>query len=234
MKLSNIGVIVSARMGSTRLPGKAMLPLCGMPMLKLLLTRLIASTHTVKIVLATTQQAEDDVLCELAQEMKVDYFRGDTNDLIHRYLHCAKQYRLDYIVRVTADCPFVDGITLDYFLEQASRLAPFTLATTKRLFPIGIDFELFETAQLEKIYHTKSITKEEKEHLTLYFYNNENDYLIRRVAPPLSWQSTEETFTIDTLVDYQKALALTKSVGSPHFKITEILNDKHENKLLQV
>jgi len=91
--MKRIGVIVSARMASSRLPGKAMLPLGGMPVIEFLMTRLKASTYFSHVILATTNQADDDVLAQHMNRINVPIFRGDKDDLVSRYLGAADEFQ---------------------------------------------------------------------------------------------------------------------------------------------
>lgn len=224
---AKIAVIVAARMGSSRLPGKALLPILEQPMLKLLLTRLKANKHNVPILLATTMQPKDDRLCNIAQEVDCQWFRGNQNDLVQRYIDCARQFQVDHIVRVTADCPFVDGSTLDYFLDSvyAYGASEFDLATTKGKFPVGIDFELFKRSRLEELHNSGHLSPEHREHLTLYFYHHAKEYLIKVISPPQNWEKTTTAFTIDTQEDYNKAIVLTKNFKTPHFSVYNLINN---------
>ncbi|MCS5707686.1 hypothetical protein CC99x_002075 [Candidatus Berkiella cookevillensis] len=224
---TNMAVIVAARMGSSRLPGKAMLPLLERPMLELLLTRLKDNKYGLPIILATTSLPEDEILCEIAEKQDCLWFKGNPHDLVHRYIECAKHFQIDRIIRVTADCPFVDGSTLDYFLDAtfSSFSTGFSLATTKGKFPVGIDFELFERNSLEKLHQSDCLTPEHREHLTLYFYHHQNEYPIKVISPPESWKSNPSSFTIDTLEDYNKAIVLTKNFKTPHFSVYNLINN---------
>ncbi|MBS0289681.1 MAG: hypothetical protein JSS07_06570 [Proteobacteria bacterium] len=219
----NIGVIVAARLASKRLPGKALLPMFGLPMLGLLLHRLKSTTSSVKIVLATTKRNEDKQLCSIANEMGYDSFQGDENDLVARYVDCANFYNMDYVVRVTGDCPFVDGPTLDFFLKAALNNEVFSLATTKGCFPVGIDFELFTTKSMQHLHETH-LTVQEREHLTLHYYQN-SIYPIKRIYPPQDWKNTTTSFTIDTEEDYKKAILLTKDFKDPNFSVRDLINN---------
>lgn len=219
----NIGVILAARMGSSRLPGKAMLPLLQMPMLKLQIMRLQQSRLCKNIILATTDQPADSVLIDLANQSGISCFIGDKSDLIKRYLDCAKHFGLDYLIRITGDCPFVDGQSLDDFIEKAFiDNAPFDLATTKGNYPVGIDFELFSYETLCRV-NTLPLTKDHREHLTLYFYENLDTYKIKRIMPPSNWGQTKDHFTIDTENDYKHALKITNNLKKPFFTIDELI-----------
>ena len=109
--------IIEARMTSTRLPGKVMLPILGKPMLELLIERLKRATLINQIVVATTQNLTDYAIEQLAQRMGVECFRGSEDDVLDRVLHAAHTYEADVIVEVTGDCPLIDPLIIDKVIK---------------------------------------------------------------------------------------------------------------------
>ena len=167
--LGNIGVIVSARTSSTRLPGKALLPLDGVPLIVFLLRRLKSPSRTHHLVLATTELATDDELAAIVEAEGISVYRGDADNLIARHVSIAEKFNFDTLVRITGDCPFVDADVLGSCLDMCSALDPFDLATTKGHFPVGIDLEIFSSAALKIISSSTDLNNHHREHLTLYF-----------------------------------------------------------------
>ncbi|EMM79689.1 cytidylyltransferase domain protein [Leptospira interrogans str. 2006001854] len=121
-----VGILIQARMGSTRLPGKIALPFGDTTILGFMLERLKCSKFQENIVVLTTEESIDDKTEEIAKKNGVSVFRGSTNDLIQRYLKAAKQYNLDIIVRLTGDCPLIDSKVMDsmvnFFLYNEGRV----------------------------------------------------------------------------------------------------------------
>src|SRR5438132_7244820 len=103
-----IGAVVQARMGSTRLPGKVLLPIAGRPLLDHVVGRLSQLRNKVLAVVATTDTSTDDVISERCGYLGVECFRGSEHDVLDRYVACARAYGLDHVVRLTADNPFTD------------------------------------------------------------------------------------------------------------------------------
>ena len=101
-------VVIQCRYNSTRLPGKAMMLLGGIPMLSFLLKRLKAGLpeERFKIILATTEDAADDIIANLGEEEEAEVLRGEEYDVLKRYLRCLEAFPADIVVRVTADNPF--------------------------------------------------------------------------------------------------------------------------------
>src|SRR5262245_7767926 len=113
MNLGRVGVVLAARMSSSRLPGKALLPLQGLPMILFLLRRLSALSKG-DLVVATTNLPADDVLFEKVSAAGVKVFRGSSPDVVKRYCSAAEYFGFDTIARVTADCPFIDAVLVDH------------------------------------------------------------------------------------------------------------------------
>lgn len=228
---SKVGVVIAARLGSSRLPGKAVRPLMGQPMLAFLIRRLQQNKSGIPCILATTQEPENRALCDIAHELGCPSFAGATDDLVSRYYQCAIEYDCDYIVRVTADCPFLDGATLDDFLQRAFTIEqPFDLVTTKTQYPQGLDFELFPTTLLKQINQADDISTFQREHLTLYLYDNIHRYNIIKMSPPKDWPTADGTYTIDTPTDYDRAQMLVQAFQSFRFDVPSLLRKAAECK----
>src|SRR5262245_41941875 len=142
-----LGIILAARTASLRLPGKALLPLQGVPMVAFLLRRLKGATSG-EVVVATTANAADDRLAELASEEGVRWCLGPEDDVVPRYVACAKRFDFGIVARVTGDCPFVDAGMVDWSVRQAVEGHPFDLASTKGEFPVGLDVEIYRAAHM--------------------------------------------------------------------------------------
>src|SRR5690349_1171001 len=98
-------IYVQARMGSTRLPGKVMLPIVGKPALQLLIERLRRVSEVDAVVILTTINRVDDQIVSFCKEKGIDCLRGSEEDVLSRYYDAAEQRKPDAIVRITSDCP---------------------------------------------------------------------------------------------------------------------------------
>src|SRR5689334_14768525 len=103
-----VGAIVQARMGSTRLPGKALLDIEGMSMLTRVVDRVRRAQTIDRVIVATSTNTKDDRLAEHAREASVEVYRGSEEDVLDRYYHAARHHKLDVVVRITSDCPLLD------------------------------------------------------------------------------------------------------------------------------
>lgn len=217
------GVIVAARTGSSRLPGKALLPLRGLPMLAYLLRRLKTSSRAGRLILATTDLPGDDALQQLADKEAVPVFRGSRDDLVARFVAAEQVYPSQYVVRVTADCPFVDGATLDHCLAQCDALGSFDIATTKGRFPVGVDFEIYRSATMARLHNQADLDAQDREHLTLHMYRHRDRFSFKELSAPPGWPSAGRSFTVDTPDDYAFAAALADRLDGPLAPVDRIL-----------
>jgi spore coat polysaccharide biosynthesis protein SpsF len=176
-------LILQARMGSTRLPGKSMMPLAGVPLVGRILERVKRSEKLDEIVLATTQKDEDDVLTKLSQSYGIPFFRGSENDLVDRYFQCAKEFNADIIARLPADNPVpepreIDRI-VDFHLTGQSDFSSNLAEVLGNGYPDGIGAEVFNRNTLEEIWHN-CIDPQKREHLHLNYF----DYKAQKAADP--------------------------------------------------
>ena len=110
--------IIQARMSSTRLPRKVLLPLAGREVLAHVLDRLAVCETIDDVVVATSDHPSDDVLARWCDSHGVPVFRGSLDDVLDRYYQCAVQARADAVVRITADCPALDPTIVDEVVAQ--------------------------------------------------------------------------------------------------------------------
>lgn len=222
MPMSSIATVLSARMASSRLPGKAMLPLGGVPIIQFIVERLRQAQRGGKLILATTTRSDDDILAHLAKQLDILVFRGADTDVAGRYVALAHEFKLDWIVRVTGDCPFIDAASLDYCLAQWQPSTTGLFWSTKGEFPVGIDYELISCAALRSGW--PSMTAEEREHVTLRFYRSDEANLYgRQFLPPAGWPRTTRHFTVDTPDDYRQACEWVGRLRTRKFPVSELL-----------
>lgn len=168
------GIIIQARMGSTRLPEKIMMPIKNKPIFDYQLKRL--GTLSYPVFIATTTKSSDDIVEKFAEERGLPCFRGDENNVLSRYYHCAKEHKLENIVRLTSDCPLIDadiieqGISM-YFAQND--VNTYVSNTLDRTYPRGADFEVFSFKQLE-IAFEQAVDPVDQEHVTPYIWKNKS------------------------------------------------------------
>ena len=166
--------ILQARCSSRRLPNKVLRPLLGRPMVLREVERLSRSRNIDRIVLATSVDASDDELYDVAREAGIDVYRGSLDDVLGRYYSCAKEYGADHIVRVTGDCPVIDWRVADEVIARhLTEQNDYTRTTA--YFPDGLDTEIITFEALSKAYREAKLCSE-REHVTLYFHNHPENF----------------------------------------------------------
>ena len=207
------GVVVAARRNSLRLPGKALLDLAGHPSLEFLLRRLAEMREADVTILATTERADDDALAEMARAEGIHVVRGSTDDVVGRFVKAAADHQLDYVVRVTADCPFLDAALVDDCIAQCRAAEPFALMSTKGAFPVGIDVEVYPAARMQELHESDLLGPAHREHLTLYLYETLPKSEQGLLQPPADLPRSTLEFTLDTAEDLARLSAIALKAG---------------------
>ncbi|MCF8243035.1 MAG: glycosyltransferase family protein [Melioribacteraceae bacterium] len=225
----NIITIVQARTGSTRLPRKVLLSLCGKPLLVRMIERVKASQLAGKVIVATSDLFEDNVIADICESEKIECFRGHPTDLLDRHFFAAKYYKADAVVKIPSDCPLIDPNLIDKIIktyldnldttDYVSNLHPAT-------FPDGNDVEIMSFKTIERTWF--EATKDfEREHTTPYIWENPEKFRIKNIV----WENGKDysgthRWTIDYEEDYIFIREVFESLYSPEriFSMYDILN----------
>lgn len=200
---NNVLCLIQARMSSTRLPGKVMREVNGKSIISVMVNSLKQSQHITKIIVATSDNPNDNIFVEHLIENKIDYFRGSENDALSRFYFAAKQENPDYIVRITGDCPLIDPYIVDQVIEQILiQKKDYCSNVEQRTFPRGYDTEVFTFKTLETMFH-ESKNNLEKEHVTLFINNNPDLFNIQGITASQNKQHPEWRICVDTEKDFQ-------------------------------
>ncbi|MFC0515780.1 cytidylyltransferase domain-containing protein [Mucilaginibacter angelicae] len=167
-------IIVPARMASSRLYGKVMLPIMGKSLLARMVERIGMIQHQASIVIATTEGAEDNVIAQEAENLNIPCYRGSLGNLLDRHYQAAKFFNADVVVKIPADCPLIDPRIIDKVLEYffsnrqkfdyVSNLYPAT-------YPDGNDVEVMTIACLKQAWENAG-RPYDFEHTSPYIYEN--------------------------------------------------------------
>ncbi|MBI3544754.1 MAG: glycosyltransferase family protein [Deltaproteobacteria bacterium] len=220
------GIVVQARMTSTRLPGKVLKPVCGKPLLEIELERLRRSKRAQEVVVATTGQAADDPVVELCKRLSVPFFRGSEDDVLSRFYETAKKYGLDVIARTTADCPVIDPAVIDLafetFLEVPGRY-DYVSNTLKRTYPRGLDVEVFSFKALEEAAREAKETVQ-REHVTPFIHRQPGRYKQGMVLNPLG-DLSHHRWTVDVTEDFDLISRMIEALypKKPDFSFADML-----------
>lgn len=201
------GAIVQARMGSSRLPGKVMLPGAGKPMLGHLVERLRLAETLELIIIATSDRTQDDVIDQYSKAIRVPVFRGSETDVLDRYYQAAKRFQLDTIVRVTSDCPLIDPSLIDRQVRFAeSRRSDFDLITNRHplTYVDGLDFDIIYMDALD--YAWRHATEaSHREHAVPFFWDC--GMRVHNFEDPQNLYA-KHRWTLDYREDYELILAI--------------------------
>jgi spore coat polysaccharide biosynthesis protein SpsF len=223
-RLERIPVVIQARMGSTRLPGKVLMKTVGQTMFSLLVERLRRARRVDGIYVATSDKPADEQIVAEAERLGVPWFRGSENDVLSRYLGVARKFDLPAIVRITADCPLMDPDVLDSVIEKFTREQPdYCCNTIPRSVPNGLDVEVFSRATLERI-SRDAVDPLDREHVTRHIYRHPERFECLAAAP-YDPQMAARRWTLDTPADYEFLSAVFEELypHNPRFGTEEVL-----------
>jgi spore coat polysaccharide biosynthesis protein SpsF len=164
-------------MASARCPGKALAPLAGTPLLRVLLDRIAAASGLAGWVLATSEHPDNDVLAEVAREAGWRVFRGDEDDVLHRHVACAQEVGADHVVRITGDNPLTCLETLeDLVAQHIDARSDYTYVPGDALL-MGILSEVISVAALERSWK-RGDARHRSELVTLYIKEHPDEFRI--------------------------------------------------------
>ncbi len=216
---------IEARMTSSRLPGKVLMPALGQPMLHHLVNRLRAVPSLNGLVIATTINAKDDPIEKFAKAEDVACFRGSEEDVMTRVIGAAESVGADVVVEITGDCPIIDP----QLVEQAIRMfqvndVEYFSNAHLRSYPDGMDVQVF---RLETLKRSAEMTQDplDHEHVTLHIRKHpEISRPMHLVAPPeLHWP--ELGLTLDESADYELLKKIIEYFGreNPLFTCLDVI-----------
>ena len=204
-------IIIQARLSSKRLPSKVLLKINNKHILDYQLERISYSKFKNRVIIATSSKKEDDELEFFCKKRKLKFFRGDLNNVVKRISDLLIQYKISSFVRICADSPLIDPSIIDKAIDIYKKKR-FDLVTNKfpRSFPIGQTVEVINTKTfLKSLDLVKS--NEDKEHVTLHFYNNSSLFKIKNFSNKIDY--SKYTHAIDNkknLLEFTKVLANNK------------------------
>lgn len=207
-----IVAIIQARMGSTRLPGKVLMPILNKPMLELLLRRVQRVRNLDEIIVATSDLERDNPIADLVREVdNVKLWRGSEQDVLQRYYKAARYSRADIILRVTGDNPFFSAHTAETLISMMEDGYDYVANNLECSYPYGIDLEAFTFSALEAA-HFEASGQFYREHVTPYI--RENPTRFEHGSLELDEDCSHVRLTVDTREDYLRAKAIFEQFGS--------------------
>jgi len=228
--VKKIVIIIQARMGSTRLPGKVIKKVSGIPLLLFQYRRLALSKLADKIVIATSTSPNDLPIEKLCLENSISYFKGSESDVLKRYCDAAFFFKAKIIVRINADCPLIDPIVVDKVISAFVSSQPeidYASNILEETFPTGMHVEVFSLAAIKKA-SEKSNKLDEREHVTPYIYRNPSLFKL------LSITNSRDLSMYRWTVDYEEDLEfisqiiekkIKNNIGESMNQIVDFLED---------
>ena len=224
-----VGIIVQTRTGSSRLPSKVMMKADeDSIMLDYVINQLNYSKLHDKLVIATTDLEQDDVIFEHVTNRNIQCFRGDEKNVLKRHYECAKKYSFSTIVRIPSDKPLIDPTIVDTVIEkfQSSSydyISNFSINVDNEneyfsSFPSGTEVEIFSFSALENAFKNAN-TVEQKEHVTPYIYENPKKFKIFTIS------SNKDLGKFRWALDYEKDLKLIRLIISKIKKRPILMSD---------
>lgn len=224
-------VVVQARTGSTRLPGKVLMPLAGQPLLARMLERLRAVRSPFELVVATTTDPSDDPVAELAARCGTRVHRGHPTDLLDRHVQAARVAGADVVVKIPSDCPLIAPEVVERVLgawharSTAERL-DFVSNLHPATYPDGNDVEVTAMGALETAWR-EAKKPFEREHTTPFIWDRPERFRVANVT----WEAgldyaNSHRFTIDYPEDYAFVSAVYDALCTstrPVFSLADIL-----------
>lgn len=200
-------------MGSTRLPGKVLMPIGALPLLGHVTGRLAMLHSKADVVVATGASARDDAVAQWCEKAGVCCFRGSEDDVLKRYRDCAAEHGLDPVIRLTADNPFTDIAELDRLIEQ-HRAQGNDFTHSFRDLPVGVGAEIFAFGALERS-EREGRGAHHREHVDEYMIENPRIFRTGILEVPAAKRRPDVRLTVDTPEDLRRARYIVEHGARP-------------------
>lgn len=205
-------VVIQARMGSTRLPGKVLEDLGGLPVLAWVVRACRAAALVDEVVVATSALEGDDPVADAARSLGVPVVRGSEDDVLSRYVRALDDHPADAVVRITADCPFTDPAVIDAVVGawRADPTIDYVSTVLVRTLPHGLDVELVTAEALRRV--DRTATAHHRVHVTSGIYTEPDSFSVMGLC--FAPDSTNLRITLDTPEDLAALRAIVAERGS--------------------
>lgn len=221
--------MIQARCGSSRLPGKILMDLCGKPVLQRVIERVQRSKYIDEVFVVTSIGRENLPVLRLCADLGIRVFAGAEDDVLDRYYQLAKLVKPDYVARITADCPCFDWGLLDQAVSTMPEDADY-LSDLDETLPDGLDLEVIRFDALKRAWQEARLTSE-REHVTQYIRKHPELFSIQNFRSPIEGIG-HLRWTLDEAEDYTLIQTIYKhfhGVGNEDFLTGDILNYLREN-----
>lgn len=194
------GIIIQARTGSTRLPNKVLLKFGKKTILEHVIERVKKVNFKKKIIIATTINKKDKKIVQIAKKNNCLFFKGSAQNVLKRYFECSKKFKLDTIVRICSDSPFIDPKIIDmaYKIFKKKKY-DYVSNIVNPTYPAGMSVEIFNFESLKKAAEAKT-DKKEQEHVTPFIYRNNEMFQIKNFETKRNFKNYR--FSVDFKKDF--------------------------------
>jgi spore coat polysaccharide biosynthesis protein SpsF len=194
-------IVIQARMGSGRLPGKVLRPVCGKPMLLHVVERMLQCRAANQVAVATSTHPMDELIAEWARSAGVFVYQGSEEDVVERFYGVTRALQADAVVRITADCPLIDPEVTDRVIRafHETRPAPdYGANVLERTLPRGLDTDVFSRSLIERL-SEEAAPGPEREHLDLHVLHHPGKFSALSVRATIDHSG--KRWTVDTAAD---------------------------------
>lgn len=222
--MSKVLGIIQARTSSSRLPGKILEKISGVESIIWQWRRCLKSKLVDQWVMATSDEASDDVFCQLLDKHKIPYYRGSLNNVLERFYHCAQEFTGEHIVRITGDCPLHDAQVIDRVIDAHLQGSfDYTSNTMLPTYPDGLDTEVMSFKALKRAFD-EAQDPFEQEHVTPYLYRHPEIFSLHNVS--LNQDLSKVRLTLDTSNDLLLVKAIYQHFGHQRcdFGFEDVMN----------
>ena len=198
-----IRVFIQARMSSSRFPGKVLAPISGRPIIGHVYDRVTRVMPKESIVVATSDSRSDDPLVAYLKDKEIQVFRGVLDDVFARFRTCLDDFPCSWFFRICADSPYIDERVISTMLPYSSN-DELDLVTNvmPRTFPKGQSVEMINSSTFLSV-DQDGMTDAEKEHVTTYFYERPDEYMIHNIESS-DPSSAKINYSVDTVEDLER------------------------------
>ena len=215
--------LLQARTTSTRLPGKVLKPILNKPMMQHQIERTRLAAKIGRLVIATSDQSNDDAIAELCASLAADCFRGSLQDVLDRYYQAASHYKPCHVVRMTCDCPLIEPRIIDETIARHLRDGnDYTTAGHESGYPHGLNAEVMRFEALAAAWR-EAQSPDDREHVTLFIKRHPERFRSGHLVSPTDY--SELRWTVDTADDFTFVTQVYEALypAHPHFTMEDVL-----------
>ncbi len=224
-----VGIVIQARTGSTRLPGKVLKKINSVPIIQILIQKSLQAKNVDEVIVATSNKSNDDILEKYAKENNVKCFRGSEDNVLQRYVESAKLYNLDIIIRLTADCPL---LSIKLLNESISKYLEFTDKPDYfyiRGYPNGLG--AIEILSKKALLKSGKLAKSnfDREHVITFIEKNPELFNVKIIEVDMKFFRPELRVCVDTIEDFKTVRKISRYFNSTEIDPGDLIRFLDEN-----